>query len=182
MRKALYILGDLDEADVRWMAAVGARHSVRSGDVLIRSGQPVDTLSIVLDGEFSVYLDTGAQIARLAAGDILGEMSLVEKRPPTVSVKALTAATVLAVPQALIQERLKVEPGFAGRFYRALAVFLSDRLRATVAHLGYGAEASDDALAQFEAENELDEGLLDTLHVAGDRMRRLTALLQGGGR
>lgn len=180
MRKALYILGDLDETDIRWMASVGARVRVAAGEMLIRSGSPVETLYIVIDGSFAVSLDTGDVIARLAAGDILGEMSLVEKRPPTVSVAAESEASVLAVPQDEIQKRLAAEPAFAGRFYRALAVFLSDRLRTTVAHLGYGGNDQANAQAQFEAENELDEGLLDTLHVAGDRMRRLTSLLQGG--
>ncbi|MEQ9122040.1 MAG: cyclic nucleotide-binding protein, partial [Alphaproteobacteria bacterium] len=118
-------------------------------------------------------------IARLGSGDILGEMSLVEKRPPSVRFSATGAGTVLAVTQASLRERLATEPAFAARFYRALAVFLSDRLRSTVATLGYGGE-TEDALARFEAENELAEGLLDTLHVAGDRMRRLTELLAGG--
>lgn len=180
MRKALYILGDLDETDIRWMASVGERVRVAAGETLIRSGSPVEMLYIVIEGSFSVTLDTGSVIATLAAGDILGEMSLVEKRPPTVSVSAETAATVLAVPQVQIQRRLAAEPSFAGRFYRALAVFLSDRLRSTVTHLGYGEDDQTDTQAQFEAENELDEGLLDTLHVAGDRMRRLTSMLQGG--
>jgi CRP-like cAMP-binding protein len=68
---------------------------------------------------------------------------LVEKRPPTVSVTADTAATVLGVPQAQIEIWLAVEPAFAGRFYRARAVFLSDRLRSTVSHLGYGGSSED---------------------------------------
>lgn len=179
MRKALYILGDLDEADIRWMAEAGQQGTVQAGQKLIEAGAPVEWLYIVIDGAFAVTLKDGTPIAKLAAGDILGEMSLVEKRPPTVSVVAEAPSAVLAVPQSAIQDRLAAEPGFAGRFYRALAVFLSDRLRSTVAHLGYGAAEEEDEQAQFEAENELDEGLLDNLHVAGDRLRRLTALLRG---
>jgi len=178
MRKALYILGDLEESDIRWMATVGANRKIPAGQTLIQEGAPVEALYIVIDGAFSVRLKTGAKIAALAAGDILGEMSLVEKRPPLVSVVAEDESLVLAVPQDRLAERLAAEPGFAGRFYRALAVFLSDRLRSTVAHLGYGEDAGEEE--RFEAENELDEGLLDNIHVAGDRMRRLTSLLQGG--
>ena len=93
----------------------------------------------------------------------------------------LTDGVMLCVPQAALRARLAENEGFAARFYRALAVFLSDRLRATVAHLGYG-DTSDkeDAYAAFEDEHELDEGVLDNLHVAGDRMRRLIGLLAGG--
>jgi len=55
-------------------------------------------------------------------------------------------------------------------------VFLSDRLRSTVGQLGYGRAGAEEA---FALENELDDGLLDTLHVAGDRMLRLIAILDG---
>ena len=47
-------------------------------------------------------------------------------------------------------------------------MFLSDRLRTATG--GSAGEAAD---------GELDEGLLDTLHVAGDRFVRLLALLDG---
>lgn len=178
MRKALYILGDLDEADVRWMAEAGRRRVVKAGDTLIHAGAPVEALFIVIDGAMSVTMPDGRSIAALAAGDIVGEMSLVEKRPPSVSVEATSDALVLEVPSDRLRARLAAEPAFAARFYRALAVFLSDRLRSTVARLGY-ADGASEGEAAFEAENELDEGLLDTIHVAGDRMRRLTELLRG---
>ena len=51
----------------------------------------------------------------------------------------------------------------AARFYRALAVFLSDRLRS---RSGGSAE-------------ELDEGLLDTVQQAGERFVRLVRMLEG---
>ena len=57
------------------------------------------------------------------------------------------------------------DTGFAARFYHALAIFLSDRLRS--------------ATAEGAADDELDEGLLDTLHQAGDRFVRLLNLLGG---
>ena len=50
----------------------------------------------------------------------------------------------------------------AARFYRALAVFLSDRLRSSSG----GAEV-------------FDEGLLDTVQQAGERFVRLVRMLEG---
>lgn len=180
MRKALYILGDLDDADIRWLAAAGKRRSLVAGQAFVRAGVSPDALFIVLDGDCAVRAGDGAIVARLGAGDIVGEMSLIEKRPPNVSVVAVTDGHVLALPQTALRQRLAADTGFAARFYRALAVFLSDRLRASVAQLGYG-QADDDKQATFESEHELDEGVLDTVHLAGERMRRLLALLAGGG-
>ncbi len=179
MRKALYILADLDDRDITWMSTAGRVRDVAAGATLITEGVAIDALYIVLDGRLEVTVGAGTRVAELASGDIIGEMSLIEKRPPSASVRTLEPSRLLAIPQGAVRERLEKDPGFAARFYRALAVFLSDRLRATVATLGYGKPAGESRQEALERENELDEGLLDTLHVAGDRMRRLIAMLEG---
>lgn len=176
MRKALYILADLDDTDVRWLVENGRRRFASGGETVIAEGQPIDTLYIVVAGELAVTTRAGLRVAKLATGDIVGEMSLIEKRAPAVSVSALGEAELLCVSQAAIRAHIQIDTAFAARFYRALAVFLSDRLRTTVSRLGYGNAERD---AATDADNELDEGVLDTLHVAGDRMRRMLALLDG---
>lgn len=179
MRKALYILADLHDADLTWLREAGEVRNVASGDVLIREGVPIETLYIVIDGMLEVTVGDGKRVAELAAGEIVGEMSLIEKRPPSASVRATAGTRLLCVSQSAVHRRLESDPGFAARFYRALAVFLSDRLRSTVATLGYGGAAAESEQQKLERENELDEGILDGLHVAGDRMRRLIAMLEG---
>ena len=179
MRKALYILADLKDEDLRWFIDIGNYREVSAGEKLIEPNKSIDALYIITQGKFTVTTSNGKQIAELASGDILGEMSLIEKRLPSVSVSAIDKAKILVIPQVEIHERLKADDGFAARFYRALAVFLSARLRSTVATLGYGDASEDDAEDLFEDEHTLDEGLLDTLHVAGDRMRRLINILEG---
>lgn len=178
MRKALYILGDLNDRDVTWLAENGERRSVPAGTVIIREGEPLDTLFVVTDGTLEVLLGQ-TRIAELGTGDILGEMSLIEKRPPTASVRTLSDCRLLAVPQEHLRAELAGNQGFAARFYRAIAVFLSDRLRSTVGQLGYGQAKPESPEEAFALENELDDGLLDNLHVAGDRMLRLIAMLEG---
>lgn len=181
MRKALFILADLKDEDLKWMSEAGSYDRVEAGKVLIQQGEPISTLFIITDGKFEVAVGSGETIAELAAGDIVGEMSLIEKRPPSAFVRAVTDGKVLALPQSAVRERIAKDDAFAARFYHALAVFLSDRLRSTVALLGYGDGESDDPRVDLEDENELDEGVLDTLHVAGDRMRRLISILEGQG-
>ena len=190
MRRALYILGELSDEDIVWLAGEGARLEVESGHVLIRAGEPVDTLYLVIDGQLLVTLPGGQRLAELGPGDIVGEMSLVEKRPPAVSVSSAGPCELLAVPHAALREALRSNLGLAARFYRALSIFLSDRLRGTVSRLGYGASGED---AHAEAANasargldsqgpqpldELDEVVLDSVHLAGDRLRRLVELVR----
>lgn len=175
MRKALYILADLDEGDIRWMADVGTIKSAVDAEVLVRAGNEISSFLIVLDGELAICLPDGAEVATSGVGDIVGEMSLVESRPPSVSVLSKGNSQLLAIPQSVIRHRLAKDAAFASRFYRALAVFLSDRLRGATARLGFGNAADDDT---FAAEHELDDAILDSVHVAGDRMRRLLSMLE----
>ncbi|WP_416908121.1 MAG: cyclic nucleotide-binding domain-containing protein [Polymorphobacter sp.] len=165
MRKALYILADLEDRDMLWLAQHGHVRALADGAVLIAAGQPIDDLFFVTDGEFAVISPAGQPLATLGLGDVAGEMSFVEKALPSATVRAQGAARVLAVPRAAILAAFAQDAGFAARFYRALAVFLSDRLRSLSAPVGGTAE--------------LDEGLLDTLSDAGDRFVRLIALLEG---
>jgi len=130
----------------------------------------------VLDGELSVMLDTDETVARLTAGDIVGEMSLIEDRPPTVSVICATDARVLAIPYKEIRRRLDSDTAFASRFHQAFAVFLSHRLRATMARLGYGGSEG----ASVGAQNAPGGGQRSPLNAARDGMRQLLSHLAGG--
>jgi CRP/FNR family cyclic AMP-dependent transcriptional regulator len=175
MRKALLLLGILNDSDLDWLIAVGTKRAVSPGKVLIHQGHRIEEMFLVLDGMLAVRTDrTGdADIARLRSGEIVGEMSFVDSKAPSASVCAIEPSSVLAIPRSLLQERLDGDTSFASRFYRALAVLLSDRLRSTVGLLGYG---------QFEPErdDEVAPETLDHLSLAGARFdwlqRRLKAV------
>jgi CRP/FNR family transcriptional regulator, cyclic AMP receptor protein len=175
MRKVLYILGQFNDADVDWLAQHGTRRALADGDTIVREGRAIDTLFITLSGRFRVSLGDGQEVARLGAGEVVGEIAFVDSAPPSATVAATGAASVLALPHALLRQRLAADPPFAARFYRALAIFLADRLRATTRRLGYGATGDLDNDAVLE--DELDAGVLDTLSQAGDRFTRLLRTL-----
>jgi len=169
MRTSLYILGDLAEEDIVFLSKSGELRDFASGDVLVRKGETPDAIFFITRGGFDVLTPGGERVARLTVGDVIGEMSFVEERPPNTNVLAYEAARVLAVPKPAIDAALAENPAFAGRFFKALATFLSDRLRrATAENEGRDRDSV-----------ELDERLLDLVHVAGDRMHRLIALLEG---
>jgi CRP-like cAMP-binding protein len=178
MRKALYILGMLDDSDIDWMIAAGERRKIRAGSTLIAEGGQIDHVFIVVDGAFAVRVSAlrGKDIAQLRAGEIVGEMSFVDSRPTSASVVALEDSLVLSIPRTSLNERLK-DPGFAARFYRSLAVFLADRLRNTTARLGYGKAAADRRPADLG--EEIGPTALETLAVAGARLDWMLRRLRG---
>ena len=174
MRKVLFIFSVLTDADVEWLAQSGERMTLEPGHVLIPVGARVDNIYFVLDGRLVVKTKSGDPFAHLESGEIIGEMSLVDPAPTTVSVEVAAEATVLRISDAKVRDKLESDLGFAARFYRALCVFMADRMRQTTQRFGYG-KATDDK----HARDELNEELLDTVHLAGARFDRMLKRLAG---
>ncbi len=180
MRKALFFLGILNDADVEWMIATGAKQQLHPGDVLVQEGKPATSIFLVLEGVLSVVAQAAGnrEVARLRPGEIVGEMSFVDSRPPSATVQAVEESSVLAIPRRGLEARLSQDAAFAARFYRAMAVFLSDRLRSTVGLLGYGSGQTLEAEANYA--DEIDPAVLDNVSLAGARFdilqRRLRAI------
>jgi bacteriocin-type transport-associated protein len=179
MRKALFFLGILDDHDLEWMIATGRREEVPANTVLIQEGQSIDSVYIVLDGAFRVFVQAseGEEIARLLSGEVVGEMSFVDSRPPSATVAALEDSRVLSILRDDLTAKLAQDVSFAARFYQALAVFLADRLRSTTSRLAYG--ATQTLIDNTEYEDELDMQVLDNLFLAGARFDMILRRLRG---
>ena len=185
MRKVLFIFGELNDLDVDWLLSAGKKQLITPGTALISEGKPVDALFIVIEGLFNVTVaGMGSEkIAQLVAGEIAGEMSFIEARPPSATVRAETNGIVLAIPRVRLAQKLKEDTGFAARFYRALAIFLSFRLRLRnmqYAQLVQGKSGRPATPAQAAASeeyteeaDELDANILDTVYLAGARFDRM---------
>jgi CRP-like cAMP-binding protein len=167
MRKVLYLLGQLSDADVDWLIAHGRKQRLAAGAALIRERQPIDVLYVLLDGSLEVSgSGLGNAAIRLGRGEVVGEMSFIESRLPSASVSAAEPSTVLIVPRQDLASRLESDTGFAARFYRALALVLSHRLRNTERRLSAGRGRPP---AEDDDEDELDGQVLDRVHLAGRR-------------
>jgi CRP/FNR family cyclic AMP-dependent transcriptional regulator len=177
MRKVLFLFGQLNDDDVEWMLKAGARRFVPAGSVIIEQGVPVDSVFILLEGRLAVWLKgrKGAEkeIARLNAGEIVGEMSFVDARPPSATVRALEDSTVFAISKPALNAKLATDAGFAARFYRALAIYLSTTVRER--HRALGGSGTGEAPEEDEEDDvdELDPNVLDGVYLAGERFDRM---------
>lgn len=174
MRKVLFIFSVLSDADVEWLASSGQRRVLDPGTTLIPLGSRVENLYFVLDGRLAIKSKKGDTIARLESGEIIGEMSLVDPAPTAVSVEVETLTTVLSLSDQIVRDKLASDLPFASRFYRALCVFMADRMRQTTMRYGYGENAEDP-----HAKDELNEDLLENVHLAGARFERMLRRLAG---
>ena len=118
MRKALYILSSLEDSDSEWMAQKGRVDNVPAQSVLIREGEPIGHLHIMLEGELSVRIGgtRGQEIAKLLSGEIVGEMSFVNTRPPSASVVATQDSLLLSLDRTVLSRKLQSDGPFAALF------------------------------------------------------------------
>jgi len=174
MRKALYLMGILEDEDVEWLGKTGATKYMVSGTVLVHEGSPIEDVFVLLDGKLSVVVKAmgNREIASLLAGEIVGEISFVDSRVPSASVATVMDSHVLVIPRAALSNKLKTDPAFAARFYKAVATLLADRLRSTVRHMGYGTGA------EIADPDELDEALMDSASMGAIRFDRLLKRLR----
>lgn len=174
MKNVLYFLGELDDTDVEWLISAGQKERAAQGIALIREGEPIEYFYLVLDGLLSVTdIEVGGQeLAQVGAGAVIGELGLIDSRPAASTVTTLQETVLLSIPKAEMQTRLAQNVGFAARFYRAMSLFLADRLRGTVTRLGsYAAGQPLDPETSYD--DELDEHMLDNISLAGDRFERI---------
>jgi CRP-like cAMP-binding protein len=178
MKKILFILGVLTDADIDWLLYVGRREELAAGTVLIREGKPVDAVYIVLTGSLTVSIEalSGKEIAYLTSGEVVGEISFVDTRPPSATVTATQETLILSVPRQQLANKLVDDTGFASRFYRAIALSLSDRLRNTVGLLGYGKDLPSESVQLID---DLSPTVLEHLPLARSRFESLLRRLRG---
>ncbi len=198
------IFGELSDSDVDWMLGAGRLAEIEADRVLIRAGEQIEDLYIILQGTLSIFIkeeksnrlfnifaalesepdtDTslGRQIVHLNRGEIIGEAIALDNPISTATVRALENSILLRIPQQQLILKLQQDVGAAARFYRVEAMLLSSRLQGLISRLGYGrsryqAGESLDLAANYE--DELDFDAMDNLTLGGARfdwmLKRLT--------
>lgn len=110
--RTVSIFEGLGDGDIARIAAAGTQTTVPANWSLMSEQTPADKAYIVLEGELSVRRG-GTEIARLGAGDLIGEMGIVEQRLRTATVVSTTPLRVIHFTRDNI-ERLSAEiPDFA---------------------------------------------------------------------
>ncbi|MBA3748956.1 MAG: cyclic nucleotide-binding domain-containing protein, partial [Solirubrobacterales bacterium] len=144
MSTATTLLEQLIDEDVDWLLANEERH-VGVGEKVIVAGEPVDAIYILLEGVLGVVGSDEAQPFDIVGpGDIVGEMSFVERVTPASTVAALESSTLLVVAHDVLRRRADEDPAFAARLFRGLALLLSHRLRRARSDLAARGDATFD--------------------------------------
>lgn len=118
----------LDEDELARLLAQAELIECRAGEYPIREGEQDNHLFVLLGGKAGIYkrsLGVQKMIKELSPGECFGEMSLIDCRSRSASVKAITPCRLLR----LDGEDIGRLPDTSSKLFRNIAKLLSQRLR-----------------------------------------------------
>lgn len=125
---AVPLLDQLSTEGARRLSLAGTTVDVPSGTVLVTEGEPAVGMYVVLSGRLRVEDRTGRLLRVLAAGDAVGELSLLTEGTRSATVSAVRDTRVLFVPRTDFLDLLHSEP----RLLRSLLDRLAGQLASAV--------------------------------------------------
>jgi CRP-like cAMP-binding protein len=125
------LFSGLDRATLDGLARLCRRADVTAGDVLFRQGDRSDGCYIVLDGVLSIYAQSPegdeTLLALLRAGDVIGEMGLIDGMPRSATATALKSCVLAFLGTGNFNRFAEDYPAV----YRQMLGIVSTRLRVT---------------------------------------------------
>ena len=99
--KAVPLFSSCPDEQLRMLAAVVTRKSVSRSTTVMASGDPTDSLYIVLSGRLKVLMSDadGKEVilSILGPGEFFGEMGLIDDSPRSASVTAIEPCELLSI-------------------------------------------------------------------------------------
>jgi signal transduction histidine kinase len=175
------LFAGLSEEDLERLYQMAETVSVPAGQLVLQEGDPGDALYVVLHGELEITKRQGGQDILLAvsrAGEFLGEMSLLEQRPRSASVRTLRESRLLVISQAAFQTLLSCSPSAPLRILHTLtsrlrnneSVLMQNEKMAALGTLAAGLahELNNPAAAIRRSAAQLRDALTEREHLAAE--------------
>jgi bacteriocin-type transport-associated protein len=174
IRKILIVFSILNEVDIEWMSVNGSRLSKAAGSKVLAEGQSVPGMIIILAGDADVLIESNGGpklVGSSRRGEFVGEMTFLGiSDKATASVVSRTDIELLEINKELLRLEFAKNFGFSYRFYKALAVLLSQRLRDQLRSKGMASLAFD---AEDSDEDSMSIEQMSAVSIAGQRFEWL---------
>src|SRR5687768_4813680 len=133
MFPATILFQQLTDSDLTELISRLKERQYLADELIIGDGEVPGAVYFVVNGLVSVYFEGAAgqrrELAQLGAGEIVGDVSWLEGRPASASVRARESSLLAAITAAELDQMLASDAGFASRFHRGLAVLNASRVR-----------------------------------------------------
>lgn len=133
--KEFSILSGVSGEGLKGLASLLEPRRQSPGSVIVEENSPGNSLFFLAEGQVRIEKNLppggAVELATLHAGDLFGEMALLETQPRSAQVTALTPVTLLELDAARFQSWLRTGPQTAADFLLQMVRTLSERLRET---------------------------------------------------
>jgi CRP-like cAMP-binding protein len=110
---------------LRTLAAHCAQLPIPAGRLVFAHGEEADAVYLVVDGTVTVFRDKVGKpmqlLARIGAGELLGELCLFDETTRTASARATSDCRLLRIARAPLLDLLRLEPAVALRIQNTAA-------------------------------------------------------------
>lgn len=122
--------GDAPTEDLARIGGLGRKRVLSRGDHLFEAGEEAESMYIVLNGRIAIAIANEldkreSMVALMEAGDLFGEMGLLDEGPRSAMARAIEPSEVLEIPYDPVQQLLDGNP----RVFRGIVRMLAERLR-----------------------------------------------------
>lgn len=153
-------------------ASMGEQIRFRAGDTIYEQDSASDGVYMILDGQVEIWRhdgDTGHHIASLGGGELLGEVSVIERKTHSVSARASKLTTALFITAEAFRK------SFADPLVRHVVHTLATRLRSSYAIKEAIEGTADPKALHFKSKRPTIEGLS---RVVSDKLLTFVELLE----
>ncbi|NVJ98465.1 MAG: cyclic nucleotide-binding domain-containing protein [Alphaproteobacteria bacterium] len=136
-------------------SGMGEQVTFKRGDTIYAQGDDSTGVYMILEGQIDIWRiegDNSHHIAALASGELLGEVSVIEKKKHSVTAKASQDTTALFITAEAFRK------SFADPLVRHVVHTLATRLRSSYA-VKEAIEAQSDQPASYKSDHPFIEGL-----------------------
>ncbi len=128
--KKIPLFADLPDDDLYRLCEMAVEELIPVDETLFTEGEIGDKAYVIMSGEVDILKESGGRTVLLAsrrAGEVIGEMSLLDQTPRFASGIAKTACKVLAISHENLENLLDTSPSAA----RVMLSTITNRLRST---------------------------------------------------
>jgi len=108
------LLEDLTPEELQRVAAISSDQDFEDGELICEQGEPGDQMFVIVSGEVRVVVKQAEppvkEVARRAAGDVVGEMSIISGEPRVASVVAAGEVRTLCLDRLSFESLLRERP------------------------------------------------------------------------
>lgn len=130
--KSIPLFHDFNDAEVEEFLNLADPTAYRTGEMIVRQGDPGTGMFYVVEGKCRVVSRRDADLVeldQLGPGEIFGEVSMFDHQPRSADVQAMSDCIMLKVNEGVLRALAAFFPGAAFKFLLGIAREMGNRLR-----------------------------------------------------